>query len=212
MGKIRKTAISAFLAFVLLLGMLPQVTFAVDTQAPAADSSGVYQIGNAEDLLWFQQQVSAGKTSINAALIADIDLSSVCNETVGSWVAIPAYAGTFDGQGHKISNLFVQNATTAKQGLFAELTAAGKVCNVGVVESSVSMTTAKVVNNSYAAILVGSNSGNIQNCYVANSTVLTNTVMAKAAALCGGSTGTILNCFAIGNTITEQKNGRSDGE
>lgn len=202
--------ISAFLAFVTLLGMLPPaIAFAVDATEPQADSDGVYQIGTAEDLLWFQQQVSNGNTTANAVLTADIDLSTVCGKTAGSWTAIPAYGGTFDGQGHKISNLYISGATVAKQGLFAELSATGVIQNVGLSYSSVSMTSEKKVNNPYAAILVGYNDkGQIINCHVDDSSVVTNTtLMAKSGAICGNDNGgKIINCYSINNTITELNN------
>ena len=37
---------------------------------------------------------------------ADIDLSSVCGREKGNWKAIGPFAGSYDGGGHKISNLF----------------------------------------------------------------------------------------------------------
>lgn len=204
---IKKRIIPVFLVFVMLLGMLPTVAFAADPAEPAKDSNDVYQIGDAANLLWFQQQVSSGQTSINAVLTADIDLSTVCGTETGSWISIPAYAGTFDGQGHKISNLYISDATVAKQGLFAALSKQGVVQNIGVVSSGVSMTTAKNINNANAAVLVGQNEGSIINCYVAGSTVTTRaTATAKAAAICGNNSGTVINCYSLGNTITETKN------
>lgn len=204
----KRKVIPVLLVFVMLLGMLPTVAFATNATEPNKDDNGVYQIGTAAELLWFQQQVSAGQTSINAVLTANVDLSSVCGETLGSWTAIPTYAGTFDGRGYTISNLYISGATNAKQGLFAELSETGVVQNLGITQSKVLMSTSNKKNNANAAILVGYSTGSIINCYVTNSFVLTNAQgMGKGAAICGNQNGgKIFNCYSVGNTITENQN------
>ena len=186
-----------------------QNMIAVQAATEPEQVNGVYQIKTAGELVWFQKQVSGGQTSINATLVSDIDLSSVCNAELGNWTPIPAYAGKFDGNGHVITNLYIGSATVAKQGLFAELSAAGIVKNLGIKNSSVTMTTAKKINNANAAILVGYNKGGtILNCYVADSSVTTNaTSTGKGAAICGNDQGGHIGyCYSIGNTITEANN------
>ena len=74
----------------MIVGMLPTLAYAAQPTEPK-NIDGVYQIASAENLQWFQQQVKSGKTAINAALTANIDLTSI-----EAWSAIPAYAGTFD--------------------------------------------------------------------------------------------------------------------
>ena len=225
----KKRIVSFLMALVMAVSLLPVSAFAADgaykviedaavqqgddTAAIAVQAAtepeqinGFYQIKTADELVWFQKQVTGGQTSINAALVADIDLSSVCNAELGNWTPIPAYAGTFDGNGHVVTNLYIGSATVAKQGLFAELSAAGTVKNLGIKNSGVTMTTAKKINNANAAILVGyNNGGTILNCYVADSVVTTNAnATGKGAAICGNdSGGRIANCYSIGNTITE---------
>ena len=39
--------------------------------------NGYYQIGDADDLLWFANYVNSGHSSINGKLTADIDLTDV---------------------------------------------------------------------------------------------------------------------------------------
>lgn len=181
---------------------------AVQAATEPEQVDGVYQIKTADELVWFQKQVAGGKNSINAALVADIDLSSVCSAELGkNWTPIPVYAGMFDGNGHVITNLYINGATVAKQALFAELSAAGTVKNLGIKNSSVTMTTAKKVNNARAALLVGYNNGGaILNCYVTDSYVTTNgAANGQCAAICGADEkGRIVNCYSIGNTITEK--------
>lgn len=68
------------------------------------------EIGSAEELEEFRNRVNEGEWGLNAVLTADIDLSSVCGEGVGSWTPIAptdsgqTYNGVFDGGGHEIKD------------------------------------------------------------------------------------------------------------
>ena len=75
-------------------------------------------ISSVQDLLDFRTAVQRGTeykgvtvSNMGAGLFfkqtADLDLSSVCGRDVGSWDAIGPFAGSYDGGGHKISNMFV---------------------------------------------------------------------------------------------------------
>ena len=74
-----------------------------------------YQIGSLEDLILFRDSVNAGETKYNApgvyvVLTADIDLASVENwAPIGNWDY--SFDSNFDGQGHKIMNLKMIDAT-----------------------------------------------------------------------------------------------------
>ena len=92
----KRRMLSLFLTFVMVLGMLPTIAFA----APA-ESSGVYQIGTAEDLLWFAETVNGGETGISAVLTADIDLTGTDWPGIGNYNS--RFAGSFDGQGHTVT-------------------------------------------------------------------------------------------------------------
>ena len=93
----KRRLLSLLLVMVMVLGMLPTIAFAAPTE-----SSGVYQIGTAEDLLWFAQEVNGGNTGISGVLTADIDMSAVAN-----WPGIGTnhkpFSGSFDGQGHMVT-------------------------------------------------------------------------------------------------------------
>lgn len=102
----KRRMLSLLLVMVMVLGMLPTIAFA----API-ESSGVYQIGTAEDLLWFAQEVNSGNTGISGVLTADIDMSAVANWP-GIGTATNMFAGSFDGQGHTVT------FTDADWGLF----------------------------------------------------------------------------------------------
>ena len=93
----KRRMLSLLLVMVMVLGMLPTIAFAAPTE-----SSGVYQIGTAEELLWFAQEVNGGNTGISGVLTADIDMSAVAN-----WPGIGTnhkpFSGSFDGQGHTVT-------------------------------------------------------------------------------------------------------------
>ena len=119
--------------------MLPASVWAqsVTTEQPAAGdgtSANPYQIANAAQLAWFRDWVNGtytpaeGETATKhasacAKLTADINMSSVCSGAIGSWDPISRYDlnvnwnGTFDGDGHTLSNLYV-NMTTQGAGMF----------------------------------------------------------------------------------------------
>ena len=63
------------------------------------NADGYYELGSADDMLAFAQKVNAGEKELNAVLTNDIDMAGK------TWTPITEYAGTFDGQNHKIKNL-----------------------------------------------------------------------------------------------------------
>ena len=98
----KKTAriLGILLIAAMLLGALALSAAAAEPATTTIDGVTYYQIGTAEDLKWFADQVTNnGQKQINGILTADIDLSSVCSETLGSWTPIRSYQGIFDGAG-----------------------------------------------------------------------------------------------------------------
>lgn len=89
-----------------------------------ANVGGVYQIKKETELHWFASEVNSGNTAISARLLNDLALTS------GNWYPIGktghAYTGTFDGDGHKITNLKVELAQD-EVGFFGLIGAGGKV-------------------------------------------------------------------------------------
>lgn len=90
---------------------------------PAKDANGVYQISSGAELAWFAQQVNkGGNAKISAVLTKDIDLAAYNWTPIGMNSTGKRFAGSFDGQEHKIMNLSIdyQGTTTAVpyQGLF----------------------------------------------------------------------------------------------
>ena len=85
-----------------------------DANKPAQAEDGCYEIATAGQLKWFADEVNSGKPELNARLTADIDLSDVCS-AAAPWTPIgdhangKDYRGTFDGQSHKITGLYLEN-------------------------------------------------------------------------------------------------------
>ena len=112
-----------------------------------------YQIGTAEELYWFAEQVNSGSTGISAVLTADITINENVLNTDGTlngtptytWTPIgeygedgeKAYTGTFDGDGHTISGLYYSGGGNYA-GLFGFVGSNGRVQNVKVADSYIS--------------------------------------------------------------------------
>lgn len=99
-------------------GYTAQCTVTVtDVNKPTVAEDGYYEIATAAQLKWFADEVNGGRAALNARLTDDIDLSSICSE-ISPWTPIGDYSknasfrGTFDGQDHKITGLYLKNNTT----------------------------------------------------------------------------------------------------
>ena len=92
-----------------------KATCAVTVKAPVAPAQkdGVYQIGTADELVWFAKQVNGGSTAISGVLTAEIDLNGFDWTPIGS--SAKKFSGSFDGAGYAIKNLTI-NYQTAKSG------------------------------------------------------------------------------------------------
>ncbi|MFR9538405.1 MAG: fimbrillin family protein [Rikenellaceae bacterium] len=138
---------------------------------------------------------------IDGVLTTDIDLS---NLGTGDWTPIGywdsedyLYAGTFDGGGHRISGLSINN-TANQRGLFRYIDTDGEVRNLGV-SGSVSCTAAFTSDNEPANYEIGAitplNRGFIINCY---SLVDVYGTITKVGGIAGYNVGSIVNCYNHG--------------
>lgn len=66
-------------------------------------NDNVFEIGTAEELMWFAYRVNNGNNYLNAVLTADIDLDGCSWTPIG--VNYSDFKGIFDGQGHNIYNM-----------------------------------------------------------------------------------------------------------
>lgn len=70
---------------------------------------GVYQIGTPEELAWFAEKAKQDSTDLKAVLTADLDLNNNVWTGIGGQSADMGFAGTLDGAGHTIKNLYLKN-------------------------------------------------------------------------------------------------------
>ena len=92
-----------------------------------ADDEGYFEIGTPAQLKWFAAYVNQVSVAANAVLTADIDMADIewTPIGIGSGNAAPgatAYTGTFDGQGHTITNFKAEGA--GHLGLFGDTSGA----------------------------------------------------------------------------------------
>jgi len=171
-----------------------------------------YLIGTADDLKVFAETVNAAEDkAICVKLTADIDLAGAewapivpgttfdYNATSVADTIDASYSGTFDGDGHTISNFTIRKDSSEQtSGLFGAVS--GTIKNLGIVNAS--FDNGGDYDGRFGALCgLLLTEGTIENCYVANSTVKTSSKI--AGAICGGNYGgTIKNSFELGNTIT----------
>lgn len=157
-------------------------------------------IGSAESLFAFAKTVNEDGDDWKdqkVLLVADIDLENAAWTPIGQTGATE-FKGIFDGQGHTIKNLNVDNsaATDAhtSSGLF------------GWAESNVTIKNIKVdgatiVGNHNVAVIVGyTYSGKISNCHVTNANIVCNHANKDA---CGDKCGLIAGYAADESRITD---------
>lgn len=134
------------LAFSLSVGVItPIVSYAADDT--------VY-IGSTDEFVEFAKSCALDSWSKGKrfALSADISLEGV------SFDPVPFFAGSFDGNGHKISGLSIDGAH-APAGLFARLAEGGIIENL-IVEGSISPSGEKC----FVGGIVGDNRGTLRKC------------------------------------------------
>ena len=156
-----------------------------------------YRIFTADELENFRDLVNDenGNPAAWAVLMDNIDLKDVCSEDAGeseeevSWEPIGtsssnSYRGTFDGNGHTISGLYINDSTANNQGLFGyvsgtvqNLTVSGNVSggwhvggvvgynNGGTVTGCIFSGSGSVSGGLHVGGVVGYNSGPVKNCY-----------------------------------------------
>jgi filamentous hemagglutinin family protein len=137
-------------------------------------------------------QGMSGNLSGYYALGSDIDATATASWNSGAgFTPIGSrsgpFIGTFDGLGHRISNLTINDLADRSVGLFGYVGTTGVVQNVGLVGGS-------VTSGNYTGALVGSNYGMVNNSY-ATSPV---TGGFRTGGLVGQNYGTVKNSHATG--------------
>lgn len=123
------------MAFAMMAWLPPQLWAQTQPSGGDGSSESPFLITTAEELKWYASYVNGESgdnvvhTTACAKLMNDIDLSSVCGEGKGNWTPIAKYGiykyngehhfdGVFDGNGHTISNLYINDENGSNLGLF----------------------------------------------------------------------------------------------
>jgi hypothetical protein len=121
-------------------------------------------------------------------------------EPVGASTSGAAFAGTFDGQGHEIHDVFVNRPDEDCVAVFGLVGPQGIIKNVGVVDCN-------ITGYANVAGLVAGNIGDLTNCYAEGSVRGFSEIGGLAALNCGDNMGfrlysglgRITKCYATGN-------------
>ncbi|MFT5013043.1 MAG: filamentous hemagglutinin family protein, partial [Dinoroseobacter sp.] len=181
----------------------------------------ITSLGAASSMTTTDLQGMNGASGANYVLGSNIDASPTSTAAFGAtgFTPIAGFAGTFDGLGHTVNDLFINAGAAGSIGLFGGVGTGSVIRNVGLVGGSVSggaSTGALVgnngtgtVNNSYATGnvagaagtggLVGSNAnGVISNSYATGN--VSNGAAGGVGGLLGANTtGSITNNYATGS-------------
>lgn len=111
------------------------------------DEKKFYEITTPEELAWFAEKVNAGDTAANAILKSDIELSLDLKWTPIGQDSLHGFDGTFDGNSHTISKLYVSGPLYA--GLFGFIDY-GNIKNLTIDNSQVEAQFSKIGSYAYA--------------------------------------------------------------
>lgn len=148
-----------------------------------------YLIRTTTDLEKLSQKVNAGidYRGVFFRLENDLDLTTVCGDSVGDWTSIGTidayFEGNFNGNKHTISHLYIQTRGTSYKGLFGYVGPHGKIYDLSV-EGTVYATF-------WCGMVAGANSGSIANCINKGGNVDAHQF---AGGIVGGNFGTVFQC------------------
>lgn len=148
-------------------------------------SNEVY-INSVEDFVAFRNNVNNGTTysGYKIILTTDLDLSSVCSPTLGSWVPIGkstcnndfsietgdgCFQGVFDGNYHTIRNLYINSDLIQIAGLFGIVSEA-EIKNLILIDVNINNTYSIANKYTWAGGIVGAaiKNSKISNCGIEN--------------------------------------------
>ncbi len=145
-------------------------------------------------------------------LTADLDLSDVSWMPIGT-ISNP-FKGTFDGQGHTISNLNVNiqgSSTGDVAGLFGQVAPEGVVKDVNISSGRIYVNAPSSTGAAcYIGSIVGLNEGTVVGCSNA-ALVLGNWDFARVGGIVGKNSGKVQNCYNLGELYTSKINNFAGG-
>lgn len=166
------------------------------------------EINTVEGLKAIATNVNGGRDNYSGKTIrltADLDLLDLSDET---WTPIGIssrpFAGTFDGGGHTISNLFV-NTEHEFAGLFGDISSGATVKDVHLRRSGDASITSKANVTRYVGSIAGRNAGTIVGCSNSVTVSSVSNTDDRVGGIVGenASGGVVQNCFNLGTVYKE---------
>lgn len=121
-----------------------------------------YQVSTADGLNVVRYFMMGAIGECNFIQTADIDLSAYASGT--GWIPIDFLRDTYDGQGHTISNLTINDPTLSSAGLFAAVTT-GVVKNLGLLNVDIKAGSTAGALTGQVSVSLASTGVQIENCY-----------------------------------------------
>ena len=189
--------------------------------------AGNITVSTAEELMTIATNVNNGTTTYSSDVItltADIDLSNKTWVPIGNdWDNGKRFNGTFDGGGHKISNLSISTSDVYYSGVFGCVNG-GTVKNLVLANSSVKSNISSSSYTDYVGGIVGYNrAGTIENCWVLSDVTIEGDDYVGGIVGYSETSGTdkayIKNCYNSGATVKSNNEstkgdicGKNEGE
>ena len=216
----KRRFIQGLLILVLLCGAVllahPAAAWAAIEPAQPKQEDSVYQIRNAGELYWFAGLVNGTLTDVEqdldacAVLTGDIIINKDVLNSDGTLNGTPTnvwtpigrdeyntYTGTFDGQGHTISGIYIDSNATFV-GLFGYIGTDGNVLNLILADSYINSSNSSDHSIGFVGGICGYNEGSfITNC--SNSGTVNGGKF--TGGICGYNYGSITDCSNSG-TVT----------
>ncbi len=182
-------------------------------------TDGFYQLGTANDLVWYSAYINQKNNEANAAMTADIDMSSVANFTpIGLFADDTSlggqriqYSGTFEGNGHVIRNLTINDTKKNEAGLFSRATDLATIQNLGIENATISCTNGA----NRCGVLIGwMGQPIIKNVYAVGSFSLSVNGEPKASTALvaeAWAASKVSNCWTVCDAITANKGNGTNG-
>ncbi len=172
------------------------------------DGDGYYEIDNGGKFAWFGGQVSSTQPDAKGVLTADINMTLINYTPMGftgvyntsdASITKTGFTGVLDGQGHTISNLYVNGFDYSVRSVGLVGTLSGTIKNLHMDNYTFNKGNADCCAGSIAGqILTG---GLIENCSVTNSEI--NGDSSVAGGIAGANYGgKIQNCFTFNTVVT----------
>ena len=163
---------------------------------------GYYHIANAKQLVWYSNFVNSGNSKASGKLVADIDMIDESANFTPIGFGGVKFNGTFDGQGHRISNLVVNLPEDNCAGLFGYVQAPCTIKNLVLDE------TCSITGAAYSGLIgeaIGGVSGNINMSNLGNEGNVTCSGVTAGGiiGICMSSSATFImnRCYVTGTII-----------